>query len=505
MIDDLISRQDSLVHRTESRRVFESVVREPEQRELLGQFFTPAPVAALLAEAFERRSGLIRVLDPGAGVGSLTAALVNRTAAEGWRSSLHVTAVEMDEGLLPSLRETLHECEGSADVTTRIVGGDFIDWACCRLDRGLFAGEPEFFDFAILNPPYRKLNTATRERRMLSEIGIEATNLYAAFVALSLRLLSPGGQLVAITPRSFCNGPYFKAFRKELLGTASLNRIHLFDSRDLAFRDTSVLQENVIVHLVKGGDQKSVVISSSGGEAGGASSEREVAFGSVVHDGDKESFIRIVSDVDQCGVADSIGSLPCTLASAGFSVSTGRVVDFRSKDNLRADPEAGSVPLIYPAHLRGGRVRWPILGSKKANALAVNNETRNLLLPMGNYVLVKRFSSKEERRRVVATVLEVVDLPYDFVAIENHVNVVHVRNAGLELVLARGLATFLNSTVVDMYFRQFNGHTQVNATDLRSLRYPSVLTLSEMGGECNGNALDQATIDSIIDRHVLTD
>jgi adenine-specific DNA-methyltransferase len=35
------------------------------------------------------------------------------------------------------------------------------------------------------------------------------------------------------------------------------------------------------------------------------------------------------------------------------------------------------------------------------------------------------------------------------------------------------LAAFLNSTVLDVYFRQFNGHTQVNATDLRNLRYPS--------------------------------
>ena len=62
---------------------------------------------------------------------------------------------------------------------------------------------------------------------MLSSIGIEATNLYAAFVALSLRLLRPGGQLVAITPRSFCNGPYFKAFHSDLLAFAALRRIHV--------------------------------------------------------------------------------------------------------------------------------------------------------------------------------------------------------------------------------------------------------------------------------------
>lgn len=62
-----------------------------------------------------------------------------------------------------------------------------------------------------------------------------------------------------------------------------------------------------------------------------------------------------------------------------------------------------------------------------------------------------------------------------------HVNVFHHRNTGLPLDLAWGIATFLNSTIVDLFFGQFNGHTQVNATDLRSLRYPSVDQLVELG------------------------
>jgi hypothetical protein len=34
---------------------------------------------------------------------------------------------------------------------------------------------------------------------------------------------------------------------------------------------------------------------------------------------------------------------------------------------------------------------------------------------------------------------------------------------------------------VDNVFRRFNGHTQVNATDLRQLRYPSRDTLVQIG------------------------
>jgi adenine-specific DNA-methyltransferase len=49
----------------------------------------------------------------------------------------------------------------------------------------------------------------------------------------------------------------------------------------------------------------------------------------------------------------------------------------------------------------------------------------------------------------------------------------HVNGHGLTMSLAKGLAAFLNSMVVDVYYRPFNGHTRVNATDLRRLNYPT--------------------------------
>lgn len=489
-----------LVERTEARRVRASSELLASRRGELGQFFTPSAIAELLASMFDPCSGRARLLDAGAGVGSLTAALVARAVTEEWPAEINATAVEVDEDLLPILKETLVEC-GSAlpDVTSEILAVDFIEWGCDQLGVGLFESDPAPFELAILNPPYRKLNSSSRERRLLSKVGIETTNLYAAFVVLALRLLAPGGQLVAITPRSFCNGPYFKAFRRELLRDAALRRVHVFEARDKAFRDTDVLQENVVIHLVKGGDQGDVAIASSAGGGADEVRERVVPFTSVVYPEDAHAFVHVVADEAQSDVPTRIGSLACRLAELDASVSTGRVVDFRAREHLRMEPGTETVPLLYPVHLREGRVRWPAPSSKKANAIVVCEATRSLLLPNGNYVLVKRFSAKEERRRIVATVLQADDLASDDVAIENHINVFHRRSAGLPLDLAWGITEYLNSTIVDVFFRQFNGHTQVNATDLRSLRYPSVEQLAALGAAARAVQCEQGAIDALVD------
>jgi adenine-specific DNA-methyltransferase len=52
---------------------------------------------------------------------------------------------------------------------------------------------------------------------------------------------------------------------------------------------------------------------------------------------------------------------------------------------------------------------------------------------------------------------------------------------GLPKALAYGIALFLNTTAVDEQFRTFNGHTQVNATDLRRIKYPGRDTLIALG------------------------
>lgn len=443
------------------------------RRSRLGQYMTPAPIARRMAGMFGAMPRKVRLLDAGAGFGALTAAFVAEALArDDQPASIAATCFEVDDVMVSHLADTLDECKAACAkrgvaFTSEIVRDDYI----------LASSEPLLartwsFNRAILNPPYAKINTGSRWRLALRSSGIETVNLYSAFVALAIDQLEDGAELVAITPRSFCNGPYYEPFRRHLLTNTALLRLLVFESRKKAFADDEVLQENVIFHLRKDEAQPTVVtLETDGGDT------RDVPLDEVVRPEDPQRFIRLAITNKDAELADRVQALPCTLADLGIKVSTGRVVDFRAKERLRKAAGEGTAPLIYPGHLKDGGVVWPIDGFRKHNALLVDDYTTPQLVPAGRYVLTKRFSSKEERRRIVASIYDAL-VP---AGLENHLNYFHAGGAGLPKDLGAGLAAFLNSTAVDDYFRLFSGHTQVNATDLRNLRYPDREQLEHLG------------------------
>jgi len=501
----------SLGERADLVRVEASRRLATPQRAELGQFMTPAPVAAFMANLLRAEGDAVRLLDAGAGVGSLTAAavdaLLSRPRAP---SSIRLETWEIDATLRPHLVDTLHACtlRGRARdvaISTALHPEDFITAALAMLDGGLFRQTPQRFTTAILNPPYRKLRNDDPAHTRLQRVGIDAPNLYAAFVALAIELLEPGGELIAITPRSFCNGPYFRAFRERFLSTMQLQRVHLFDTRNTAFRDDAVLQETVIVHALKGPRRPgaTVVVSSSQGPDDPCPVQREVPLAEVVRDDDPDRVIHLVADALGAATQARVTSITTGLRELDVQVSTGRVVDFRVREHLRDDPSPGTVPLLYPQHLVAGEVRWPKTGSRKANAIADVPATAPLLLPAGAYVLTKRFSAKEERRRIVATLYDPDVVKAPRVGIENHLNVLHRAGAGLPLALARGLVAWLNSTLVDQHFRSWSGHTQVNATDLRAMPFPSATQLESLGAAVPIGA-SQHVVDDAVERYVFS-
>lgn len=440
----------------------------------LGQFMTPSNVARFMVSLFPPSTlQTCKLLDAGAGVGALSCAFLDRWVTGGFDfESVEATAYEIDENLLGHLAQHLG---GYKSVTPRIVAGDYIELATAEgmQDRG--------YTHAILNPPYKKINSLSAHRLALRSVGIETVNLYSAFVALAVAQAAPGGQIVAIIPRSFCNGPYYRPFRDFILERAAIRHMHLFESRNKAFSDDEVLQENIIIRLERGGQQGPVMVSTSTDDSFSDLTTHEHPFNRIVLPDNPERFIHVPTTIENSAIELS-PALRYSLSDIGVKVSTGPVVDFRLKEHLRDMPEPGAVPLIYPGHLRMTGTVWPMTGLKKPNAIMRNDMTEKWLYPNGFYCVVRRFSSKEEKRRVVASVVDpAVFGNHTMLGFENHLNVFHENKYGLPEALARGLAVFLNTTAVDENFRRFNGHTQVNATDLRLMKYPSRDTLTELG------------------------
>ncbi|NJN83846.1 MAG: N-6 DNA methylase [Caldilineaceae bacterium] len=460
-----------------------------QRRVQMGQFMTPAPVARFMASLFQNVGREVRLLDPGAGVGSLSVAFVDHVLRLSvLPSSILVHSYELENSMLTSLTASLKWAEQACaqrNVSFRSVvrSEDFILASTDLLayQHSFFEDQAVRFTHCIMNPPYRKIKVNSVWRAQLQRIGIQTSNLYTGFLATAVKLLEPGGELVAIVPRSFCNGVYFRQFREFFLAEMSLKHLHVFDSRESVFKDNKVLQENIILYAVKGAPDDSVTITASLDPSLKDLTLRVATCEQVVNPKDPEQFINIATDEVGQMVVDRLRTFDSSLDDLGLSVKTGPVVDFRVKSDLRKEQAPDTVPLIYPNHFKNHRVVWPKSQGRKSNAIAVTTQSKPWLMPNDWYVLTKRFTSKEEKRRVVAAIYDPSLTPTSRVGFENHLNVFHNGGSGLKPALARGLAVFLNSTLIDLYFRQFSGHTQVNAADLRMLRYPDRCALVRLG------------------------
>jgi len=481
----------------------EQVRRAPtsDNKAKYAQYFTPAEVAEYMVGMFADSSSLqASVLDPGAGEGILGLALASRLSQGGTETA--TTFIEIDECVFDTLKKKA--LKDTFACSTKSINGDFIKESARLLQSG------ERFTHVIMNPPYFKLQRNSNTSHYLMSCGINVTNIYAAFIWLGLLLLQDKGQLVAIVPRSFCNGPYFLKFREFISQSASIESIHTFSSRDKVFSRDKVLQENVIIHLAKKPQSKSVRVTYSSDQSFNDVEEAIFPANQIVGHRDSGITISIPAYASMVNLRDYAG---CSLFDVNLEVSTGPVVDFRLKSQIKKVSGQGSVPLLYPAHMKDGQISWPLNNLPKKgehyypqagffDSLDSVGLADKCVSPSGgHYVAVRRFSSREEKRRIYAVVVDTADFAGG-VAFENHLNYFHRGKRGFDADLAYGLSAYLNSSVLDEHFRSFSGHTQVNATDLRNIPYPSEDQLRRIGRVVLGRP---APIDSVVTPDLLKD
>jgi adenine-specific DNA-methyltransferase len=458
-----------------------------------GQVFTPPDIARFMAGLLQRMPSRFRLLDPGAGAGLLSVAVCERLLRRFSPRQLYIHAFEPEQALAAILRANLEQCkralsEAGHDLSFTVDQNDFIAVASAHLEEpGLFKPAiADDFDAAVMNPPYCKLRKDSRQARLMERVVHGQPNAYAFFLTLGARLLKPGGELVAITPRSFCNGLYFRGFRRWFFDRMSLERLHLFESRTEAFKESDVLQESVITKARKlGMPSQEVRISSSLGKS--IPSElpcSSLPYPSIVDDSCGQRLVKIpVSDLD-CRVMRALETLPRRFEDTGLRISTGPVVTFRATDLILHEQNGQSVvPLLMSHNVKPYRTEWPI-ARKRHPLYMIDNERsrgRKLLLPTRNCVILKRFSAKEEKRRLTAACLLRREQHAPCIGLENHLNYIHLAYRELTEHEVFGVAALLNSMLLDRYFRILSGNTQVNATDIRNVPFPSLEVLGRVG------------------------
>lgn len=445
-----------------------------------GQYFTGAPIATYMAKLIEplRDQRNVRILDPGAGTGILGIALAERLIAH--HKVVHLVAVEAEPTAAKHLDETLALARKllGESFSFEVLRTNFLDLEAPALGTSPIA----LFDVAIGNPPYFKVSPT--EAR-----GGDAPNIYARFMEVAGRLLVNGGQLCFIVPRSFASGFYFQRFRRRFHAFMRLEQIHVFESRRSAFKGDDVLQENVIVRYRRDiSDEGHIIISSSAGEHDlERREEHSVARGRVLSSLERDSVLFLPLTAADLRILDLFRSFRHNLVHHGLEVSTGPVVPFRAEHELVKEPRnVQAVPMLWLQHVHGTGIKWPLGADfRKAEYIRATAPAK-LLVANSTYVLVRRFSSKEESRRLVAAVLRKGELPGEKIGLENHLNFIYRPGGDFSNDEADALAVLLNSALFDAYFRISSGNTQVSATELRALPIPAPSMLQRIAKIISG-------------------
>lgn len=472
-------------------------------RKKKGQFFTSKETAVFMASLFDLSvlPADIEILDPGTGTGILSAALIDRIISEKRVKSIFLTCYENDIDVLPVLHENMRYIEENSPVPFRfrIIEDDYILSQADDFEGTLFAStSPRKYDLIIGNPPYLRVMRNNPAAAAMPTVVHGAPNMYFLFASMSLFNLKPGHEMVYIIPRSWTSGEYFKTFRRYFLHYGKLEQIHLFVSRDKVFNQEQVLQETIIIKIKK--DDKvpsSVKISSTQTNNDfNEITEISVPYNAVVSG--ENLYVYLPTSEKDVEVIQTVNRYKKTLPDEGLKMHTGIVVDFRQWEDLKKEPGEHILPLFYSQNIKNGRVNHEPTGKEFDWII---DSKPGLIQKNQNYVFCKRFTAKEERRRLQCGIYLAKDFSqYEFIGTQNKINYVdRTDKQEMSVPLTYGIYALLNSTLFDMFYRILNGSTQVNSTEINNIPVPPLSDIENMGRQLlDAGNLSTETCDKIL-------
>ena len=461
-----------------------------EHKKKNGQFFTPKTIADFMSSYVSNKKNIISILDPGSGMGILSCSLIESLALKSKIEKISLTLYETDSELIVSLRKVLSFLKlwlnnQKINFDAKLITEDFIssNMDVFTPDSLYKNSEYDTYDYIISNPPYFKIPKSDIKAQVAKELVYGQPNVYSLFLGLSAKLLNNEGEMIFITPRSFAAGNYFQAFRKSFFSDVNISDIHIFESRNKMFKKDKVLQENIIIKAKKEKVDKIKITSSE--SANDLTHVRTQIFKTkeLLDLDSDEKILFIPSNEEEAKTIEIFRKWENTLNDYNINISTGPVVAFRCKDFLVDEPagDLNIAPLLWLHNIKEMQFDFSIKKNSKPIYIIDNAESRKVLLKNQDYVLIRRFSSKDDKSRLIASPYFASNFTYNRIGIENHLNYLHRPGGTLSEDEIWGISSLFSSKLFDRYFRTFNGNTQVGASELKQIKMPPLESIISIG------------------------
>lgn len=244
--DDKLSNSNTSLISKDPEAEFASQ-RDRSSRKQLGQFFTPRPLANLMASWLEACSP-DTVLDPAVGPGILLDACASRGVGR------RFVGVDVDGLALAFAR-------GRLPKGVELIEGDYLSQ---RFDLK--------FDAVISNPPYVRHHSFEIAQDVSNRIIVSSgqrfgklTNLYVYFILHSIDMLRNSGRGAFLIPAEWANANYGQGLKDFFRETGFLKRVVYFSHEGLPFADN--LSTACILCVEKTGGDGIVATHYVNGEA----------------------------------------------------------------------------------------------------------------------------------------------------------------------------------------------------------------------------------------------
>ena len=192
-----------------------------EHRKKFAQFFTPFPIADLMAKWILGNKKLKTVLEPAFGLGVISRAILNQ------QENVEIKGFEIDNAIFENTKQYFEDTD---NVNIHLQDYMYNDWQ-------------NKYDGIICNPPYFKFHDYDN-KNILKEIETNLkcklngfTNLYTLFLLKSIHQLSPNGRCAYIIPSEFLNSDYGKWVKAYLIKSKTLRHIIVIDFEENVFDD----------------------------------------------------------------------------------------------------------------------------------------------------------------------------------------------------------------------------------------------------------------------------